>query len=129
MKIIYTNLHEIDGSITRSVRQLRIDFGGDGKEGARLPERGGRGEAGRDDNLLPPHGGLSDPRRVPERQGDTPCEAGEKDGEGRKHLRAGTPPALRNANSAAHLLVRRFVEAQMCSGQAIDGQGRIDIFV
>jgi len=126
MKIIYTNLQEIDGNVTRSARQLRIDFGGSGKEGAGLRERG---EARHDNSLLPARGGPPDLRRVPERQGDAPCEAKEDGGERKRDLREGTPPALRNANAAAHLLVRRFVEAQMCSGQAIDRQCRIDIFV
>jgi len=129
MKIIYTNLQEIDGGITRSARQLRIDFGGSGKVGAGLPERGERDGAGRDDSLLPPRGGTSDLRRRQEKPDNAPCDAKEENGETRKHLRAGRPPALRDANSAAHLLVRRFVEAQMCSRQAIEGQGRIDILV
>jgi hypothetical protein len=124
MKIIYTSLQETDGAIRRSARQLRIDFDGSGRGETRLAQGGEGGRTGRDNSLLLSHAGSSDLCRDP-----APREGREEEGERRRNLTRETSPALSDAKSVAHLLVRRFVEAQMCSRPSPEGQGRINVFV
>ncbi len=129
MKIIYTNLQENDAGIIRSVRQLRVDFDGSGKGEARLAHGGEGDRAGRDDSLLLSHAGSSDLRRLPKGAGHSSCEGREGDRERRKDPRGNTSPALGDATSVAHLLVRRFVEAQVRSAGSFERRSRINITV
>jgi len=124
MKITYTSLQEIDGSLKRGVRQLRVDFGPSGRGETRLAEGGGGGRA---DSFLPHHAGLSDRRRTT-KPALVSCQRAEEDGKEGKNFRDEASPALRDAKSITHLLVRKFVEAQMCSIQALERRGKIDIF-
>jgi hypothetical protein len=129
MKIIYTNLQENNAGVLRSLRQLRVDFDGNGRREARLADGGEGGWTGRDNGLLLSHAGLSDRRHDPARPGQAPCGGNEEDKALAGSLQEDASPTFRDARSVAHLLVRRFVEAQLCSAHSFEIRNRINITV
>ncbi len=129
MKIIYTNLQENDAGVLRSLRQLRVDFDGNDRGQVNLPQCGERDGAGHDDGSLLSHAGLSDRRHNPARPGHTPCGGNEEDRGKPQSLQENASPTFRDARSVAHLLVRRFVEAQLRSAHNFERRNRINITV
>ncbi len=128
MKIIYTNLQENDAGVLRSVRQLRVDFDGNDSRQVHLPRCGERDGAGHDGFLLS-HAGLSDRRHNPARPDQAPCGGNEEDKALAGSLQEDASPTFRDARSVAHLLVRRFVEAQLRSAHSFEIKSRINITV
>lgn len=129
MKIIYTNLQENDAGVLRSVRQLRVDFDRNGRGEARLRHGGGGGWTGRDNSLLLSHADLSDLGRHPTKPTRALPAGNEEDEALTGSLQEDTSPTFRDARSVAHLLVRRFVEAQLRSAHSFEIKSRINITV
>ena len=129
MKIIYTNLQETDGAMRRSAWQLRVELDGSGNGQALLTQGGQGGRASRGGSLLSSRAGSSDLRRHPTNPTQAPPEGKRGDRGVTASPSEEAPPASVDATSIAHLLVRRFVEAQMRSGYAIERRALIDIFV
>jgi hypothetical protein len=129
MKIIYTNLQENDAGVLRSVRQLRVDFDRNGRGEARFAHGGERGWTGRDNSLLLSHADLSDLGRRPTKRSHTPSAGNEEDKALAGSLQEGASPTFRDSRAVAHLLVRRFVEAQLRSARSFEIKSRINITV
>jgi len=127
MKIIYTSLQENVGGIERRARQLRIDFGGSASREAYLAHGGMKQRSGSDNGLPLSRGGSLDGRHCPDRSESTLSEEKER-------RRAANPKEdpclpLKHGKSIAHLLVRRFVEAETRSACDLDSRCRINITV
>jgi len=129
MKIIYTSLQENDAGVLRSLRQLRVDFDGNGRGEARLAQGGKGGWTGRDDSLLLSHADPSDLRRHPTKPSQALPAGNEEDRARAGSLQEDASPFFRDARSVAHLLVRRFVEAQLRSSGNFERRSRINITV
>jgi hypothetical protein len=129
MKIIYTSLQENDAGVLRSLRQLRVDFDGNGRGEARLAHGSKEGWTGRDDSLLLSHADPSDLRRHPTKPSHALPVGNEEDRAKAGSLQKDASPAFRDARSVAHLLVRRFVEAQLRSAGSLERRSIINITV
>jgi len=127
MKIIYTSLQENDGGIERRATQLRIDFGGSASRAAYLAQGGMKQRSGYDNGSLLSRSGSPDGRPCPAGSESTLSE--EKDG--RRARNPQEDPCLppKHGKSIAHILVRRFVEAERRSACDSDCRCRINITV
>ncbi len=130
MKITYTNLQENDSGTKRSVRQLRVDFSGSAKEQACLAEGGKKDAAGRDGRFLSFDAESSGHRNAQTGSGTTLSEETEGDGERTGGLQGDiSHQAGGDAKSVAHILVRKFVEAQLRSACIIESRGMVNITI
>ena len=127
MKIIYTNLQENDGGVLRSAKQLRVDFGRNGRGEARFAYGSKGGWTGRDNSLLLSHADLSDLGRHATKRTQALPAGNEEDKALAGSRQEDASPTFKDARSVAHLLVRRFVEAQLRSAFEIKSRTNITV--